>query len=423
MIKELTKKTLGKSKAGWTWDKKRKLFYTFQIDTEIGGARHIRRGFRSEQAAIDYLDKLAMQKKLKEIGVVQIIKFPKVKDLFQRHRKTIESARAQTTFDRVTKSFLSLLPSQNITLDELKRKHFKDFADNRIKEGIKAESANREITDISAAIHKAGDYFENLENWSVPEKLIYRPVFEQVERTQVWTRGERESLIKYLLREKEAKERSDSHLARRRSGLLLYFAFLTSLRHSELSALKKSNFSRADRRLLADRFKTKKKGVSVTIFEPLTDLHIWILTEAETLYPDGEYFFSAKGKLQIGNYVQIKKACEHLDIPYGADGGLVIHDARHTFVTEHDHAGTDRQTTRSFSGHSADAMADRYSHATFDSRSRAMSLTEKQFAIEGFGSEKKEDVLKAVFEAVRSGEMSLAEFKKSLEDSFTVFLH
>jgi len=391
MIKELTKKSLGKSKSGWVWDRKRETFFTWQVDTQFNGERLIKRGFRSEESAKDYIEKLKTQERLKEIGVVQLIKFPKVKDLFARHKETLETQKTKTTFDRVTDKFLSVLPNKNLTLDELKRKHFKDFCDLRIKERVKAETANREVTDISAAVLSAGGYFENLENWSVPERLVYRPTFEPVGRTCVWTRDEREKLIKYLLRDREDFEHLKKFRTRRRSGFLLYFAFLTSLRHGELSALKKSNFDRTARRLVADRFKTKKKGVSVTVFEPLTDLHIWILTEAGKIHPEGEYFFSAKGKNHNKIYPLIQKSCEYLDIPYGAkvEGGLVLHDTRHTFVTAHDHAGTDRQTTRSFSGHSADGMADRYSHATFDSRKRALIYTESQFAIEGLGVEKK----------------------------------
>jgi len=120
-IKELTKKSLGKSKAGWTWDRKRELWTTWQVDTVFLGERHIRRGFRSAKEAQDYLEQLDLQERLKEIGVVKVIKFPKVKEVFDRHRQTLETRKSQTTFDRVTKKFLSVLPSTNVTLDDLKR--------------------------------------------------------------------------------------------------------------------------------------------------------------------------------------------------------------------------------------------------------------------------------------------------------------
>lgn len=419
-IKELTKEFLGKSKAGWTWSRKRELWTTWQIDVHFNGERYIRRGFRTEADAKEHLEKIKLQEKLKEIGVVQLIKFPKIKELFDRHRQTLETNKQISTFDRVTKKFLALLTNPNLTIDELKRKHFKDFADARINDGIKPESANREIGDISAAIHKAGDYFENLENWSVPENLIYRPSFEPSERDRVITTDERTRLINHLLSEKRSSEREKDFLARRRTGLVFYFGLLTGLRHGEISGIEKINFDPAARRLRVKRFKTRKSGIRWTIFEPLTDTQAWVLSEAEKLYPQSEYFFSISGKNHNKIYEILKTNCNHLNIPYGKNsaGGFVLHDARHTFITVLEHGSVDSTTARSYSGHSKDSMLKRYAHATVDSRARAMQIIEKEI---GLGDNGQDEKLKTIFEAVMSGEMSFENFKKSLKDSFTVF--
>jgi hypothetical protein len=79
---------------------------------------------------------------------VKPMKFPTVKALLDAHYKTLKSKKARTTADRAFKKFLAAIPS-GITLDKLRRKHFKDFCDARIAEGIKEESAAREITEIS----------------------------------------------------------------------------------------------------------------------------------------------------------------------------------------------------------------------------------------------------------------------------------
>lgn len=422
-IKELTKEKLGKSKAGWVWDRKRELWTTWKVDTYFLGERHKRQGFRSEKEAQQYVEKLELQEHLKEIGVVQLLKFPKVKEVFDRHRETLESQNAQTTFDRVTKKFLSVLPSPTMTLDELKRKHFKDYADLRIKEGIKAESANREITDLSSAIHKAGDYFESLENWVIPPKLIYRPKFESTERQRVITFDERRRLIEYLLKDKRTSEREKDFLARRRAGLVLYFGLLTGLRHGEIVGALKKEFDPNRRRLRVERFKTRKTGVRWTTFEPLTETQLWVITEADKLYPQGEYFFSAAGKIHNRIYDTIQAACKKLNIPYGANvaDGFVIHDARHTFVTELEHGGIDSSTTRSFSGHSKDAMMKRYAHATTDSRARAMQVIERKIGVITNGSEDTETRLRRLYEQVKAGELTFPQFKKQLENSFPVF--
>lgn len=420
-IKELTKETLGKSKAGWHWDRKRSRWVTWEIITVFCGKRHQRRGFRSRIEAEKYLETLDVQERLKEIGYAETIKFPPVSELFRRHRETLETKKQQTTFDRVTKKFLKLLKMPNATLDELRRKHFKDFADTRISEGIRAESANREITELSAAIHKAGDYFENLENWSVPEKLIYRPPFEPAERTRVITTDERTRLIEYLLRERQPSERERNFHARRRAGLLLYFGLLTGLRHGELSAVRKSEFDRDRRRLRVERFKTKKSGVRWTVFEPLTDTQLWVLTEAEKLFPTGDFFFSRSGKNQNRIYLTLRLHAEKLGIAYGKNAvdGFVIHDSRHTFVTNLIQNGVDFATAKSLSAHSADNMLMRYSHVTPDSKTRALEIIEREV---GGGSEtEKTQKLKEIFDLIQKGKITFPEFKKRMQDLSSVF--
>ena len=420
-ITELTQKSLGKKKSGWRWDKKRELWVTWILDTTFDGARHVKRGFLTERAADDYLKQLKIQERLKQIGVVSLIKYPTVKKLFDVHCPKIEVSRARVTARRVFDKFLTVIP-KNIRLDELRRKHFKDYVDARLASGVTAQTAHREVTEISSALHKAGDYFETLENWNVPEKLIYRPPTGDEGRERVITRDERNSLLKYLLRDKETSESRREFTARRRTGLIFYFGLLTGLRHGEISALSKNNFDGGLRRLRAERFKTKKSGARWTIFEPLTDTQMWILEEAALLYPDGEFFLSDKGKPHNKFYEIIKAACGKLKIDYGKNNprGFVMHDTRHTFVTILEHGAVDSSTTRSFSGHSKDAMMKRYAHATPDSRSRAMQIIERELG-QATGPDNLEEQLKKLFEAVQSRTISFEDFKISVE-SFDAFL-
>jgi integrase len=206
--------------------------------------------------------------------------------------------------------------------------------------------------------------------------------------------------------------------------LIIYFAALTGLRHGEIVALRKSKFNAEARRLVAERFKTRKKGVSTTVFEPLTGAQLWALNEAgETLYPEGEFFFSDKGKIHNRTYDVLETACGTLDIPYGAKtpGGLVIHDLRHTFITIMEHGSIDSSTTRSFSGHTKDSMLKHYAHATPESRARAMQVIEREVSLNRNGNGHKngdeydETELKMLFEAARSGAIDYEEFKKQVE--------
>jgi len=417
-IKEITALAVGKKKSGWRYDKRRELFVTWMVDTSFDGARHVKRGFLTERKAEDYLEQLKVQERLKQIGVINLVKYPTARKLFDIHLAKIESDRARTTARRVFRSFLSLLPN-NIRLDELKRKHFKDYADTRLAERVKPETAHREITEISSALHKAGDYFAELESWTAPK--IYRPPVADEERNRIIGKDERNSLIKYLLRERDGGESRTNYVARRRTGLIFYFGLLTGLRHGEISGLRRINYDGALQRLKAERFKTRKSGIRWTVFEPLTDTQTWILEQAGELYPNGEFFFSERGKPHNKFYEIMAAACEKLNIEYGRanPNGFIMHDTRHTFVTVLEHGAVDSSTTRSFSGHSKDAMMKRYAHATPDSRARAMQIIERELG--AAGEDDLDEKLKLFFEAVKNGVVSFDDFKISVE-SFNRFL-
>lgn len=257
-IKELTTKTLGKQKTGWRWDRKREIYVTWQVDTTFRGERHIRRGFRSEQAAKDYIADLKMQDRLKEIGFAVPIKFPLVQELFDKHTAVAETISENVRRKRVFAEFQKLLPV-NARINEIERKHIKDYCDQRIKDGIKEETANREITCIASALHKASDYFTGLEKWIPPK--VYRPKVTDEGRERVLSRDERDLLIPYLLRDQEQSEKPLEYFDRRRAGLILYFGLLSGLRHGEICRLEKTNYNLRERKLLVERFKTKKTGV------------------------------------------------------------------------------------------------------------------------------------------------------------------
>lgn len=413
MITEITTKCLGKKKSGWRLDKRRGLYVTFSVDSTLNGKRHVKRGFDTEKAAQDYIDQLKVQERLIKIGVVELLEYPTVKKLFDIHFSKLTGKKALTTARRVFDKFLALCPP-NIKLDELRRKHFKDYIEIRLADGLKAASANREMTEISAALHKAGDYFSELENWQTPK--IFRPASNDDGRTRVISKTERELLTEFLLSTKKKSEREKDFIARRRTGLVLYFGLLTGLRHGEICALRKTDFDASERRLKATRFKTRKKGVAETVFEPLTDTQLWVLNEAEKLYPRGEFFFSERGARHNKIYEILKNASAKLEIAYGAktENGFVIHDTRHSFVSSLIESGVDIATAKSLSGHTTGDMLMRYAHSTPDSRKRAMQIIEREVGAAKKPKSREEEFLE-FFNQSRAGKFSLKEFKKRVE--------
>lgn len=419
MIKELTKKTLGKSKSGWLWDRKREVFFTFQIDTQFNGERFIKRGFRSEESAKDYIENLKTQERLKEIGFSMPVKFPTAKEAFDKHLENLDSNAERIRAKRVYEAFLDILP-KNARIDDIRRDHFKKFSAAKLKTGVKADTVRRDITPIVSALRAARDYFPALDKWIPPPS--YRPPSDGIERDRIVEKDEREKVLKFLLTDRTAGERSKDFISRRRTGLVWYFTLLTGLRPGEIYALRKTEFSRSAKRLRAERLKTKRKGVRWTVFEPLTVSQIWVLTEAAELYPDSPFFFSTDGKPYNKVYSIFQNACKALGVPYGRKtlNGMIPYDARHTFVTTLETGGIDTSTTRGFSGHSKDTMLKRYAHSTFTSRARAMNVIEQEMSIIGGNGETSEKLMK-IYADVRSGELSFEDFAEIMKDSFTVF--
>jgi integrase len=107
------------------------------------------------------------------------------------------------------------------------------------------------------------------------------------------------------------------------------------------------------------------------------------LLEIRSNLNHSEYFFSRDGKDSQGYLASLKLACEKLGIRYGrfTDGGLILHDARHTFVSMLLEDGIDLETTRELAGLSRE-MVLRYAHSMPQAkRKAAMSLNKKALKI------------------------------------------
>ena len=88
-------------------------------------------------------------------------------------------------------------------------------------------------------------------------------------------------------------------------------------------------------------------------------------------------------------------------MPYGRDNGVTFHSARHSFVTAAmQHA--DLKTVGSMSGHSDATMVMLYTHASPESRKKALQSM--------YG---KKD-WRAIYDKIRNGKMTYQEFEKEL---------
>lgn len=427
MIRKITSEKDESNKAGWTFDKKAQVWFTWEVDVTQRGKRIRQRGFSTEKKAKDFADDLKMKKKLTEFGIIQPEKLPTVEALFARHLETITHPKLKPNARRTFEMFLSCLP-RNLTLTDLRKAHFREYCDKRLSDqrqdkvkgvsGVKPSTVRRELIFVSAAIHKAGDYFPQCENWNPPKVIM--PAESKERTARVIEDDERMKVLDYLLEDRRESEREKHYVARRRVGLTFYFAFLTGLRHGEICALEKANLDAGKRRLKARRMKTEKSGIGWTVFEPLQDEHLWTLSEAAKLYPESKYFFSFTGKKPNKNYIIMKEAAARLGVNYGSykEGGFVFHSARHTFATALETNGVDRTTSRGFTGHTKDEMFSRYAHVTTDSRTKALQTVEKKFSIH---PESRKLTPAEIFQKVRDKEMELAEFEMEISKLVSVF--
>lgn len=147
----------------------------------------------------------------------------------------------------------------------------------------------------------------------------------------------------------------------------------------------------------------------------------WILSEAEKLLPNSEYFFSEQGQIHGKTYQILKRVCSELNIPYGkytADG-YVINDLRHTITTTLQQNRIDAASVQTITGHRRVEMVGHYTHASNESRKAAVEVIERKLSLNQKYSGKSEkdfplDVIKDLFEKIKSGEVLPEEFARLL---------
>lgn len=390
-------RALKKFKPGWRRDTVSGLWYTYQLDytDPETGLRKRRRGFHSKDEAERFLRSQIAGAEMKRLGLVASDRtFPEIRDVLQRSISDLPSKRARTRATTVFRAFLSMLPD-GFTVGDLRTKHYKDYADSRLYAGVKAETVNRETAFVRAALRRAHLNFPSLEEWT-PPKCYRVPPTTREKRQRAISPEEERKILDVLRRKREIREEDRHYEARIRTACIFEFALMTGLRHGEISSIKKEDVKKNE--LSVYRSKTK-----VWTTFPLNDALRRILDEAVTV-SRSEYVFSTRGIVMGKTDNLLREACEAAGVPYGKDVGVTLHSTRHTFITRMLHAGVDIATIQSFSSHTDASMVMRYSHATDESRRKALGKVT--------GEERMDP--REIWERVRSGKMSFSEFKRKI---------
>jgi integrase len=385
-----------KRKPGTRWNPDKHTWIGYRIDVRVRGRRYRNGPFPTKRDAETFIEQLKLQGNYRRAG----IKAPNVSKqitIRQLADKRIESLieRKQRELEKRVLNYFVNVAGETTRVEEITVSHFRSFTDKRSKEltvrnvPVKPQTVDREIAIVAATLHSAGKYFEELENYRPPR--IPRPKFKKSRRERIITESERTGLLEAL------------HPIDRSSSRIFEFATLTGLRHSEIMQLRKTDLDRSARSLKVYRSKTD----TTSYISPLTGRMLELL-ESEF---DGPYIFTRDGKTPPLFYQHMKAACEQCGITYGrfAADGVILHDARHSFITRLQQAGIDLATIQSFSGHSSRELVMRYSHARPESRRRAME------AIDGSTNGNGNGKLLEIFKKVSAGEMDFDEFLTALK--------
>lgn len=365
-----------REKKHWKYDAKLKQHWSWGYDIRLAGGKRVREsGFSSESDAIAAVGKIRAGEKDKKFGFIPEAARPSLQQLIDKHLTTILNPREKVRSRRVLSDFIGQLKQPQIKVNDVTTAGVLLYVEKRRRDVLKPQSIDRELNIIGATLNAAQNYYPQLAQWAPPR--MPRPKKSKARRERIITDGEKVALLEYLFAPRKEGERSYQAAARRRVGLQVQFALLTGLRHAEMDRIKKSDIDwRANSLKIIGR-KIEKVSNPTRYIAPLTSTMISILREACDRSRT-DYVFTRSGNTTPKFYKILRAACVACEISYGRymEGGLVLHDARHTATTRMLQGGIDLSTIQSFTGHSDKTMVLYYSHATPESRARAAAVLE-----------------------------------------------
>jgi integrase len=246
---------------------------------------------------------------------------------------------------------------------------------DRMKDGVKPVTLNRQVDTLRAALRKAVD-------WDViaahPLQGLKRLKVDDDERVRFLTPAEenrlRDALITRETKLRQARERFNRwRQARNKAALpvrteefvdhvrpLVLLALNTGLRRGELFSLRWSDID-ADGAMLTVRAAAAKSGDSRRV--PLNTEAVGVFKDwKKQTKPDGNegFVFPGEGGARLTNinkaWATVCKLAKLSDFRF--------HDCRHTFASKLVQRGTDLNTVRELLGHADLKMTLRYSHLT-----------------------------------------------------------
>lgn len=384
--------TSQKKRKGYRYDPKRECYITYKIDGRVAGKRKRTGGFTTKKAAEDFISDLTLAHKYKKSGLKLVIRSPRVSELFEKRLAEITNEKERVRGKRVFAYFLSKIQSDP-KVTEIGSAEFQIFKTSRLADGVKKETVNREMNLLSKAFADAPMLFpRELEGYEKPK--LPRPKVNRKTNATTITPREKDSILKNFY----APQNGDSNgefKNRIRIGRMFELAWFLGMAYKEVAWLLKTDYSPDGEAKLSF---TRHKTGQIVKFEWLPDRVHEIIREA-IADSETEFIFTRSGSTPKDFYEIMRRCIEGAGIVYGRGKGVTFHSTRHTFVTTAmQHA--DLKTVGSMSGHTDETMVLRYTHASPETRKRALQSMYSNLD------------LRDIFNKVRAKKMRFEEFEK-----------
>lgn len=378
------------------YDSTKKVYVGYKIDVRFARKRY-RDTFKTRGEAERFVDALRSATPYRKAGLkVESTNAPALSKLFAERYDKIRNPKEKIRAARVFANFRQMFDYDPL-VPAVRTAHFQLYINARTENGVKNETIYRELNTIASAFHSAKEMFPlELEGYEPPK--IARPrVSKKKRKRHEITETEKNAIVKNILELRMKREHPIRTAARPVVAKVFELAWLLGTRSGELKKLPKARFNKDERTLLVYRSKTD----TTDLLEFLPDRAIELLdSESET-----EFIFNIPCSDHTVDSI-IQEACVGAGLVYGrgkADG-VTFHSTRHAFTSRAVRV-TDIATAGELTGHSTEEMVDYYSHASRESKRRAM---EKMY-----GDGKKRS-LSEIFEKIRSGDVDLDAFLAEL---------
>lgn len=150
------------------YDPERRKYIGYRIDVQSGGKRY-RNTFRTKGEAERFVETLRTKNVYRRAGLkfTADVDVP-LKDLFEKRLSQIKDEKGHIRAKRIFEAFDATFDAPAKVL-EVRSSHIQQYINDRLETGVTPQTVDREVTEISSALHQASALFPtDLEDYEPP---------------------------------------------------------------------------------------------------------------------------------------------------------------------------------------------------------------------------------------------------------------